>query len=142
MGWLSDFQSNLKGRLDRFNNATFKDGAMATVALIAAADGNVSSEERAKVIKLIAGMEALQAFNAADLGVQFTGYCDKAKDEFARLDLLKLVGKLKGKEEADIAVKVAIILANADGNFDDNEKKVVREICSSLGLKADEYLAV
>ena len=140
--WFSDFSETAKTKLSQWNNATFKDGCMATCALIAAADGHVDASERSKVAKLIAQNELLQPFGGEELRKTFEAFCDKAGDEFARLDLLNVVRKLKPNEgQADTAIKIALIIANADGDFDDKEKVVVKELCGVLGLPAAEYLA-
>lgn len=141
MQWFNDFVAGAKKKVAQFNNSKFKEAAMATCALIAAADGSVDAKEKAKVISLIQNNELLQVFEASSLGKLFAEYCDKASNEFARLDLLSIVRKLKGDEGAsDTALRVALIIANADGNFSDEEKTVVKELCAALGLSADNYL--
>lgn len=139
MQWFSDFKASAAKKIAQYKNATFRDGVLSASALIVAADGKVDPAERAKVVSLVARSELLQAFEAGDLGKQFDGLLDKAADEFARLDLLRAVGKLKGSEGADTAMRCVLILANADGVFDDSEKKVAKEIATALGLKADDY---
>ena len=142
MQWWSDFKAGASKKLSQFNNSTFKNGAMATAALITAADGSVDKSEVSKVAGFIGSCDWLQAFDAADLKKQFEAYCGDAGDEFRRINLLQLVRKLKGNEaQADTAIRMAIVIANADGDFAEAEKKVVRELCGVLGLAADTYLA-
>lgn len=145
MQWLKDFANQaatkVKGQWSKFNNANVKNAMMAACALVAAADGDVSKEERSKVAKLVGSCDYLDDFNAEELRDLFLSCCDKASDEFARHELLRLVGKIKGNaEQSDFAVKVALIIANADGNFDDKEKAVVKEICCVLGLDSASYV--
>jgi tellurite resistance protein TerB len=142
MSWLQNFADQAKTKLAQFNNATFKNAAMATCALVAAADGSIDPEEKKKVAALIQKNEMLQAFNAGELRDLFLSYCDKATDDFDRIDLFSEVRKLKSNpEQAEYAVKVALIIANADGVFDDDEKATVTEICKTLGLPASEYVS-
>ncbi len=83
----------------------------------------------------------LKAFVPSELGKLFEQHCDKAKDDFGRLDLLNIVAGLKNdKEAADTAVRVALLIANADGTFDDKEKGVVGEICGKLEIASSAYL--
>lgn len=141
--WFNDFYASASKSMAQFNNATFKDAAMATCALVAAADGTIAPEEKSKVAKLIEKNEMLQVFNATDLRDTFLKFCEMATDEFARLDLLNIVRRLKGNDaQADTALKVALIIANADGVFDDSEKKVVKELCGVLSLTTENYLSV
>ena len=53
-----------------------------------------------------------------------------------------VVGKIKGKgEQPDTAVQIALAVANSDGDFADVEKKVVVEICRTLGLDGKAYVS-
>jgi tellurite resistance protein TerB len=141
MQWFKDFAAAAKTKMAQFNNSTFKDATMAACALIAAADGTIAAEEKSKVAKLIGGNELLSVFNAIDLRDTFLKFADQATDEFKRLDVLSVVRKLKpNAEQSETAVKIALIIANADGVFDDSEKKVVREICGALGLPTADYV--
>jgi tellurite resistance protein TerB len=141
MQWFADFKASAAKKISQFKNSTFKDGVLSAAALIVAADGKVEASERAKVVKFVGSSELLASFDAGDLGSQFNDALSKAEDEFKRIDLLRAVGKLKGSDGADTAMRVVLILANADGVFDDSEKRVAREIAAALGLKADDYLA-
>lgn len=140
--WFEDFKKNAATKLARFNNSTFKEASIATCALMAAADGKVEPSEKTKVAKLISSSEMLQCFDGSELGRLFEVDCDMAGDEFKRIDLMRRVSKLKGNhEQADSCLKIALIIANADGDFADSEKTVVRELCTTLGLPAAEYLS-
>jgi tellurite resistance protein TerB len=138
--WFDDLKAGARTKMAQFNNAKFKDAAMASCALIAAADGNVSPEEKSKVAAFITKSELLASFNPAELRDLFLAHCEKAGDDFSRLDLINLVRKVKGDEAAaSTALKVALVIANADGDFSDSEKKVVRELCQALGQSPADY---
>ena len=139
--WLSDLQAQASSQWSKFNNSTFKNAAMATCALIAAADGEIEKEEKSKVARLIASNDMLQVFGAAELRDLFLSYADKAGDEFTRIDLINLVRKLKGNEEqSTTCLKIALIIANADGDYEPSEKKVVEELCKTLGIPTADYV--
>lgn len=141
MGFWSDLKADINTKVKQFNNSTFSDATMATCAYIASADGTVDASERKKVIGCIGGLEALNCFKAEDLGNKFNGYCDKAGNEFSKLDVLKAVGKAKSNPaQADTCLRVALIVANADGVFDDKEKVAVKELTQVLGLKYEDYV--
>lgn len=141
ISWLKDFADGATTKLAQFNNATFKNAAMAMCALMAAADGSIEASEKKKIVGFIGQSEMLKVFNASELGKLFEENCTKAVDEFARLDLIKTVSKLKGKDiESDMAMKVAVIIAKADGNFAEKEKVVVGELCGALGLNPSTYI--
>lgn len=138
MGFLDSLRNagnDLANRAKQFQNNTFKEGTIAITALIAAADGTISPEEKAAVVQAIGSLEALKVFKARELGDLFNKYCDDAVNQFARLDLLKKVSALaKNRESAITAIKIGIIIANSDGNFSKEEKVVVRELLVETGL--------
>jgi tellurite resistance protein TerB len=132
--------NNIKEAAARYTNSDFRDGVLAICAMVAAADGVIQPEEKAKVKKLIMGNDALAHFEPSKLGAQFEAYVAKALDEFAVLDLEKIAGKLRGKtDQADMAVKIGLIIANADGVFEPSEKTRMIAIIKKLGLQPSDY---
>lgn len=86
------------------------------------------------------GNEALSHFQPSQLGAQFEEYVVKAMDEFSVLDLEKIAGKLRGNaDQADMAVKIGLIIANADGVFEPAEKTRMVAIIKKLGLQPADY---
>jgi tellurite resistance protein TerB len=145
MGLFDNVKNAFNGAITlgkQFQNATFKEATIAIVALIAAADGTISPEEKAAVAQAIVSIESLKVFKARELGELFNRYCDDAVNQFARLDLIKKVQKLNGNSESAItAIKIGIIVANSDGNFSKEEKKVfIQEILPAAGV-TEEQLA-
>ncbi|KJR42067.1 tellurium resistance protein [Candidatus Magnetoovum chiemensis] len=45
----------------------------------------------------------------------------------------------KTPPQARAAIQVAVLIAGADGNFDNNEQNVIREICRSLDIDPKEF---
>lgn len=132
--------SNIKNTAAKYKSIDFRDAVLSICAMVAAADGVIAQEERDKVKRLIMNNEALGHFTPSDLGKQFETYIPKALDDFGILDLEKIVGKLRGKaDEADMAVKIGLIIANSDGDFAESEKKVMVAIIKKLGLNATDY---
>ncbi len=140
----SDAVSGLKTKTAQFKNSTFRDATMAICALVASADGTVDDSEKRAIGALITSLDALKVFEPADLIAKFNEYCDAiAKDKtFGPITVGAVVGKIKGKgEQPDVALQVALAIANADGNFDEKEKARVKEICRTLGLDATAYVS-
>lgn len=139
----SETMSTLKTKTAQFKNATFRDATMGICALVATADGNVDDSEKQAIGSLITSLEALKVFPPADLIAKFNEYCEAInKDKvFGPITVSAVVAKIKGKgEQPDVALQVALAIANADGNFDDKEKARVKEICRTLGLDAASYV--
>jgi tellurite resistance protein TerB len=132
--------AGLKATAARYTNLEFRDGILAICAMVAAADGVIQAEEKQKVKKLILSNAALSHFPPADLGRQFETYVPKAMDEFGVLDLENIAAKLrKNADQADMAVKIGLIIANADGVFEDSEKVRMIAIIKKLGLSPATY---
>lgn len=142
MGFIDDVKqaaADLANKAKQFKNNTFKEAVIAICARVAAADGDVSSEEKRKVAQAIQRNEALTVFNATELRDLFNKYCDDAIDDFGIVDLNNKVAKLKKNREAAItAAQIGVIIARADGNFDNDELKVMQEVLGLLGLSEAE----
>lgn len=126
----------------RFNNGPFADATMAACALIGAADGKIDQTERSRTAQFITSSDKLKAFNVGDMRDKYDRYCDKitADFDFGKIELMQVIGKVAGKpEQARAVVQLAIVIANADGNFDKDEMGVVREIAQSLKLDPLEF---
>ncbi|MFI0481424.1 tellurite resistance TerB family protein [Actinomadura sp. 9N215] len=135
-------QSQLLSRKNDLKSGAFRDASMAMCALVAAADGSVDPSERQRTASLIASNEVLQNFPADDLQRRFNDYVTKltADFDFGKVSVLQDIGKAKKKPaEARAVVQIGIIIGGADGNFDDNEKAIVREACFALDLNPGEF---
>jgi tellurite resistance protein TerB len=135
-------QSQLVAKKNDLKSGAFRDASMAMCALVAAADGSVDAEERRKVAGLITTNEVLANFDAEDLRRRFDDYCNKlmADFDFGKVSLIQEIAKTKKKPaEARAVIQIGIIIGGADGNFDDDEKKVVREACFAVGISPSEF---
>ncbi len=130
----------IKGKIARYQNQNFRDACMATCALVAMADGVLQDSERKKVIACIQNNDALSHFSATILRDLFLGFCDQAKDDFTKVEVIKAIRKVKAEHDfADMVVKIGIIIAKSDKDFADTEKAVIRSIISELGLNESDY---
>jgi tellurite resistance protein TerB len=135
-------QGTLIAKKNDLKSGAFRDASMAICALIAAADGSIDVEERRKVAALIGTNEVLQNFPADQLQAKFNEYCDKLTSDydFGRVSVIQEIGKVKKKEtEARAVIQIGIIIGGADGNFDEDEKKAVRDACHAVGLSPSEF---
>ena len=137
-----DMSAQLKTKSGQLKNKNFSEASMAMCALIAAADGSIDAEERRKVAGLITSNDVLSIFKADELRERFDHYCNKlsADFDFGKIEALQAMGKCKKKDvEARAVIQIGIIIGGADGNFDDNEKKAVKEACHAVGIDPAEF---
>ncbi len=134
--------AQLQSNVAKFKNADFASATMAMCALIAAADGSIDASERSKTATLITSNETLKIFPASELKEKFDFYCDKltADFDFGRIEAIQAISKLKNKEDqARAVIQVGIVIGGADGNFDKDEMKAVRDACNAVGINPSEF---
>lgn len=132
----------LQKEVSKFRNKEFMEATLAACALIAYADGDVSSEEKQKMMGFVENSDELKNFDSTQIIETFSGFVGKMQFdiELGRAECLKVIGKVREKQDqARMVIRVAIAIANSDGNFDNAEKKVVRDIANDLGLDASEF---
>ncbi|MFI2374587.1 tellurite resistance TerB family protein [Streptomyces sp. NPDC018964] len=138
----STMQTQLTARKNDLKSGAFRDASMAMCALVAAADGTVDPSERQRVAQLIAANEVLRNFPADDLRRRFEDNIDKLTADFAfgKVSVLQEIAKARKKPaEARAVVQIGIVIGGADGDFDKNERAVVREACYALDLPPHEF---
>lgn len=146
LNWLKDKGNEARTRLtaevSKFKNRTFMEATVAACAMVAAADGTISAEEKQKMAGFIRNSDELKVFEMPAVIAFFekvTGNFDFDAD-IGKAEALKVIGRLRGNEEqARVMVRVACAIGASDGNFDDGEKAVVREICKELGLNPADF---
>lgn len=137
-----EMNSQLKTKTSQLKSKEFANGSMAMCALIAAADGSIDAAERQKTAALIMSNDVLAVFPPEELKTKFDFYCDKlSKDyDFGKVEAIGTIAKLKGKQDQGRAViQIGIIIGGADGNFDNDEKKAVKEACFAVGIAPSEF---
>lgn len=134
--------NDLKTEALKFKNKDFLNAAMAGSALVAMADGSVSSEEKQKMIKFIEGHAALSIFTTSDVikaFQDFVGQLEFDKD-IGEAKAYQALGKMRSNvEAARLLIRMIIAIAASDGNFDSAEKKVAIKIAKELGLNPSEF---
>lgn len=135
-------QSQLNAKKNDLKSGAFRDASMAMCALVAAADGSIDAAERQRVAALIGTNEVLQNFPADDLQQRFNDYCQKltADFDFGKVSIMQTIGKVAKKPtEARAVIQIGIVIGGADGDFDKDERAVVREACFALQIAPDEF---
>ncbi|NLW05659.1 MAG: tellurite resistance TerB family protein [Pseudomonadaceae bacterium] len=144
--WLKTNTANAREKLStevaKFKNKEFMEAIANACALVAAADGNISSEEKAKMAGFIGQSAELKVFKLTDVIAVFNDACAKFEFDFeiGQAEALKVISKIKSKEDsARLLVRVACAIGASDGNFDEDEKAICRKICLELGLSPTEF---
>ena len=134
--------NELKTEALKFKNKDFLNAAMAGSALIAMADGSISSEEKQKMIKFIESNDALSIFTTSDVikaFQDFVGQLEFDKD-IGEAKAYQAIGKMKSNTEASrLLIRMIISIASSDGLFDGDEKKVAVKIAKELAINPSEF---
>lgn len=138
---LKGLGKSLQDEVKKFSNQTFLEGVLAGAALVAYADGNVSSDEKQKLIRFVQTNDALSVFESDKVIKTFTKFIERMDFDtvIGTGECLKTISKLKGKDEARLMIRVCCAIGAADGNFDDDEKAIVRKICNELSIDPKEF---
>lgn len=142
MNWVKETSNSLGSEVKKFKSKSFLEATVAGCAIVAAADGVISPDEKRKMMGFINQSEALKVFDTNEAIKLFQKYAD-AYDfdaEVGKAQALKAVAQLKKKpEEARLLIRVCCAIGAADGNFDDDEKAAVRDICNELGQNPADF---
>ena len=146
LNWLKTNTENARNRLvaeaSKFKNRSFLEAVMGGCALVAAADGNVSNEEKEKMVGFIRRAQELKHFDMKEAVGMFTKFVEEI--EFDRIlgkaTILQVIGRISNNtEQSKLLVRVVCAIGAADGDFDKDEQAVAAEICRELGLQPGEF---
>ena len=135
-------RDKLSAEVSKFKNREFMEAVVSGCALVAAADGNISSDEKQKMIGFIQNSNELKVFDVKDVIKAFNSVCEKFEfdQQIGRAEALKSIGQLRKKEDAArLLVRVCCAIGSADGNFDESERAACRIICNELGLNPGDF---
>jgi len=142
MNNLKDKAAELKTEALKFKNKNFLNAAMAGSALLALADGDISSDEKQKMMKFIENYEPLSVFKTTDIITSFGEFVTQLEfdQDLGEAKALEAIGKMKSNDAAaKLIMRLVIAIGAADGDFDKDEQAMARRIANELGLNAAEF---
>lgn len=140
--WLNTTKNGLNDQVKKFKNRDFLNAVVAGCALVAAADGKIEESEKNKMAGYMNLSNELKVFDMREVITQFNAHVSNFdfSPEIGKQEALKSISKFSGKPEVGrVIVAVCSAIGAADGDFDEQEKAVVREICRVLGLNPSEF---
>jgi tellurite resistance protein TerB len=137
-----DARRKLQDEVSKFRNRDFMEAVVAGCAIVAAADGTISAQEKKKMIGFIENSDELKVFKTPEVIAVF----NKAVANFdfdaeiGKAEALKMVGKIRTNvDAARLMVRVCCAIGAADGDFDTSERAAVKAICKELGLDPADF---
>ncbi|SEN67514.1 tellurite resistance TerB family protein, partial [Halomonas caseinilytica] len=123
-------QQNLKN----VENRDLMEAIVGGCLLIAAADGEIEQEETDKLDQLLRSNQRLQGF-----GGEITQTIQRFRDQLeagfqvGRLQILREIGDIASdREHAEEVLVNMITIAGSDGEFEDEEVVVIKEVAGKL----------
>lgn len=135
-------RNKLADEVSKFRNQEFMEAVVSGCALVAAADGNVSAEEKRKMAGYIQNSAELKVFDMSKVISAFNAAVEKFEfdAEIGHAEALRTIAKISKKPDAGrLLVRVCCAIGNADGSFDEKERAVCRTICRELGLSPADF---
>jgi tellurite resistance protein TerB len=135
-------RDSLSDEVKRYKNKDFMEASTAICAWVAAADGQIDTEEKQKMIGFIKQSNELSVFNQDDVIASFNSYAGKFEfdSSIGKGEAVKAISKLaKDPGAARLLIQVGVAIGASDGDFDAEEKAVCREACVALNLNPEEF---
>ncbi|WP_066253453.1 TerD family protein [Neobacillus drentensis] len=141
--WANNQKRKAQDLFNRYKSQDVLDAVVAACALVAMADGYLDASERQKMIEFVNSSEELRVFDTNKVIQKFNFFIAKLENDrmLGRAEAFRALGKIRTKPEiARLVARYCIAIGYADGNFDNNEKQMVSDICRELGLNPAEFL--
>ncbi len=117
------------------------DAVVAACAMIAHADGEVSTEERGRMLERIRGQTGLIPFGVDDVLEAFEALDARfeSRPDEARAEAEMTIRRLKGRAEAVEVAAAALAVSIADGGLEAQEREVILDVCAWLGVPPQRF---
>lgn len=142
--WANNSKRKAQELFNRYKSQDVLEAVVAACALVAMADGYLDASERQKMIEFVNQSEELRVFDTTKVIQKFNLFVSRIENDrmMGRAEAFRALGKIRTKPEiARLVARYCIAIGYADGNFDNNEKQMVSDICHELGLNPAEFLS-
>ncbi len=138
---VTEARDALNAEITKFKSKDLLEAIVASSAMVAYADGHVSSDEKQKLMGYLRSSDQLKFFDQNDVIKTFQKYVEKFEFDatIATGEVMNAVTKFKGKPEAQLVIRVCCAIGASDGDFDECERTVVRRMCSELDLNPKDF---
>ncbi|WP_275677557.1 TerD family protein [Neobacillus drentensis] len=142
--WANNQKRKAQELFTRYKSQDLLDAVTAACALVAMADGYLDPAERQKMMEFVHQSEELRVFDTNKVIQKFNLFVSRMENDrmMGRAEAFRALGKMRTKPEiARLVARYCIAIGYADGDFDQNEKQMVADICRELGLNPTEFLS-
>ena len=128
--------------IKKFEKRDLAQAVVNAAYLVAYADGECAASEKAKTEQVIRNMPALAAFTSEINAISATiiGQLETNFKIGRRAALREIEDVKHDTREAEDVMDAAVAIAEASGDIDADERKVLEEIAGVLGLRLENHL--
>ena len=133
----SDYAAGVVKDFQRFKNREALEVLMASCAIIAAADGHVSSDERRKVVAFIQSSPIFGVFDTDTAVILFNKYAAmfQSNTQMGYVNASQVLNRFRGEPEIKMTiVRLCILMADAPEEF-----LAAGRVCAELGLRVQSF---
>lgn len=133
--------STVKQELAKVENRDLMEAIVAGAILVTYADGECEEAELAKMEQVISALPELSHFGSeiSETIGRFQSILE-AGFRLGKLKVMKELEDIKGSDEdRQLVFNVILTIAEADGEIEDAEVKVLKEVGHRLGINLREY---
>lgn len=123
--------------IKKFEKRDLAQAVINAAYLVAYADGECEASEKAKIEQVLRNQPALSAFTSE---ITIIGQLDTNFKIGRRAALREIEDVKHDTREAEDVLDVAVAIAEADGEIEPEERKVLEEIAGVLGLRLENHL--
>ena len=125
--------------IKKFDKRDLAEAVVNSAYLIAYADGELESSEKAKIDQVLRANPVLSNFQSELNSIASTIIAQLEADiDIGRRAALRQIGDVKGDQrECEDVLDVAVAIARADGEIEAAEEAMLKQIAEALGLRYD-----
>jgi tellurite resistance protein TerB len=142
-GFAQSTQTAVSDEIGKFRNADALDALIGASVMIAAADGNISGDEKSKLLGFLKNTALTKSYSTDKVIAVFNSHADRFSfdAEVGRSEALRIIGKQRANVETARAIaRLCVMIGKADGEFDADEQRAATQIINELGLNPSEFL--
>lgn len=128
----------LRREIKRYRQRPFLEAVMASCAIVATADGEISFSERVRMDNVVDSLEQLRVFNPHEGVNLFNAHAEaiEANRSIGTAAALEAIRRGAGDDQAAAALllRISIAISQADGQYHEAERGAVQAICDTLGI--------
>ena len=138
-GFLKKRSSRAMSEIKKFDKRDLAEAVVNAAYLIAYADGELESSEKAKIEQVLRANPVLSNFQSELNAIASTIIAQLEADiDIGRRAALRQIADVKGDQrESEDVLDVAVAIARADGEIEPAEEAMLKQIAEALGLRYD-----